>query len=107
MQGREFASRGVPMPLVAGLAISLVAGIAIGWMDSRPGWDDTGITVLSLLIASGVSAALAGRAPWLFAITTGIWVGVFELSGLAGGGPIAALAFSAVGATIGWLVGRR
>ncbi len=95
------------MRLAVALAISLIGGIAIGWMDSRPGFDDTGITVFSLLLASGIAAAVAGRAPWLFAISTGVWVGVFELSGLTGGGPLAALAFSAVGATVGWLVGRR
>jgi hypothetical protein len=93
--------------LLAALAISLAAGTLIGYVDSRPGWDDTALTVFSLLISSGVAAAIAGRAPWLFAIATGIWVPLFELPGLAGGGSLAALAFAAVGATGGWLVGRR
>jgi hypothetical protein len=93
--------------LLAGLAIALVAGIAIGYMDSRPGWDDTGITAVLLLIAAGVASAVAGRAPWVVAIAAGIWVPLFELPGLASGGSLLALVFSSVGAAIGWLIGRR
>ena len=51
----------VPARLGIGLAIALAMGIVIGFVDSRPGWDDTGITVVSLLLASGVAACVAGR----------------------------------------------
>ena len=92
--------------LVAGLAIAVVAGIAIGYVDSRPGWDDTGITAVSLVLAGGMAAFVAGRRPWLIALATGIWVPLLELPSLASGGPLAALVFAAVGAVIGWFVGR-
>jgi uncharacterized membrane protein (DUF441 family) len=92
---------------VAGLAIALVAGIGIGYMDSRPGFDDTGITAVSLVLAAGLAAVVAGRAPWLVAIATGIWVAAFELSSIGSGGPVAALVLAGIGATLGWLVARR
>jgi hypothetical protein len=107
VQGRAIGGRGVSPRLLAAFAIALVAGILIGYVDSRPGWDDTAITAFSLLLASGIAAAIADRAPWLFAIATGIWVPLFELPDLAGGGSLAAFAFAAVGAAIGWFVGRR
>jgi hypothetical protein len=97
----------VPERIGIGLAIALAMGIVIGFVDSRPGWDDTGITVVSLLLASGVAAGVAGRVPWLIALATGIWVPLFELSGLASGGPVLAVAFSGLGAAIGWLAARR
>ena len=93
--------------LIAGLAIAGVAGIAIGYVDSRPGWDDTGITAVSLLLAAGIAAFVARRFPWLVAVATGIWVPLFELPYLASGGPLAALVFAAVGAAIGWLIRRE
>ena len=89
------------------LAISLVGGIAIGWMDSGPGFDDTGVTAMSLFLVAGVASLVASRTPWLWAVLTGIWVPLFELPGLASGGTLMALAFSGVGATIGWLAARR
>jgi hypothetical protein len=42
--------------------VSLAAGGVIAWVDTRPGWDDTGITAGALLIVSGL-ASLAGL-PW-------------------------------------------
>lgn len=96
-----------PRRLAVALAISLAAGIAIGWMDSRPGFDDTGVTALALLLATAVASFVAPRIPWLWAVMTGIWVPLFELPSLASGGPILALVFSAIGAFIGWAAARR
>jgi hypothetical protein len=93
--------------LIAGLAIALVAGIAIGYIDSRPGWDDTGITAVSLLLAGGLAAFVARRLPWLVALATGIWVPLFEIPYVASGGPLAALVFAGAGAAVGWLIGRE
>jgi hypothetical protein len=104
---RALRPAAVSARLVVGLAIALVAGIAIGYIDSRPGWDDTGVTAVSLLLVAGVAAFVAGRAPWLVAIAAGIWVGAFEMSFIASGGPVAALALSGIGAAIGWLIARR
>ena len=93
--------------LVAGLGIALVAGIAIGYMDSRPGFDDTGVTAAALVFAAAIASLIARRAPWLIAVVTGIWVAIFELSSIGSGGPVAALALAGIGASFGWLVARR
>ena len=41
-------------------------GVAIAWVDTRPTWDDTGVTAGALLAASGIGA-LGGLRPWLAA----------------------------------------
>lgn len=50
----------------AAAALLLLAGIAIAWVDSRPTWDDTGVTAGALL-AAGAIGTLAGVRPWMAA----------------------------------------
>jgi hypothetical protein len=50
------------------LAAAIVAGLTIGWVDTRPTWDDTGITVgLTLLSSAAIGAAVSRRA-WIAAL---------------------------------------
>ena len=92
--------------LAAGVLISLVAGVLIGRLDSGAGWDDTAVTAGLLVISAGLASFIAGQFPWLFAVTTGMFVPLFELPGLAGGGSLGALLFSSIGAGLGWLAAR-
>ena len=85
----------------------LFRSLAIGYVDSRPGWDDTGVTAVSLVVVTGVAAFVAGRAPWAIALLGGKWVPLIELSSSSYGGPPTALVFSGIGAAIGWLIGRK
>lgn len=84
----------------------------IAWIDSRPGFDDTGVTAVGLALAAGVAAYVGGRLPWLWALATGIWVPLLEFTGPAGSASLAALLFSGAGAAAGWFLaggagGRR
>jgi hypothetical protein len=92
--------------LAAGVLVSLIAGVMIGRLDAGPGWDDTAITAVLLVAASAASALIAGRFPWLFAITTGMFVPLFELPGLANGGALAAFLFSGIGSFGAWFATR-
>jgi hypothetical protein len=56
------------------LALALGLGLFIAWMDSRPHWDDTGITAASLLLSAGLTGFLARRRPWLLGLAVGLWV---------------------------------
>ena len=56
------------------LPIAILCGLGISWMDSRPGWDDTGVTAGALLLASGIIALLAPRRVWLIALAVGVWI---------------------------------
>ncbi|MCK9640589.1 MAG: hypothetical protein M0R39_11835 [Prolixibacteraceae bacterium] len=56
------------------LVLSLVAGVVIAWMDSRPGWDNTGITAGTIVLVSALFGYLWPSRPWIWALTVSLWV---------------------------------
>lgn len=84
---------------------AFAAGLAIGLMDSSPGWDSTGITAGLLFLAAGLVGAVAGDRPWLWALLVGLPTPLLEVSGGAVGS-LGAVAFAAIGAGVGWAIGR-
>ncbi len=94
------------------LVVALALGAGIGWMDNRPGWDDTGITALALVIAGALMGSLFPRRPWLWAILIWIWLPAWSIvkAGTVTPGMIAwviVLAFPMAGALLGTVVRRR
>ena len=61
------------------LLLAMSAGLVIAYIDSRPNWDDTGISFFLLLFSSSVCAFLYFRRPWLIALIVGIWIPLFNL----------------------------
>jgi hypothetical protein len=53
--------------LIVLVAVALALGGAIAWVDSSPGWDDTGITAFALAGAAGL-VSLLGLRFWLAAV---------------------------------------
>ncbi len=87
------------------LVVSAVAlGLMIAWVDTRPTWDDTGITVFALLIGSGIIGLLAGKRPWLFALAVGIWLPLWYILTKHDLAMVFLLAFPFVGVYFGWAV---
>lgn len=78
--------------------VAVAIGLTLGYLDSRPSWDDTGITAGLLLLTSAMVAGLSGRRPWLWALLIGIWTPLLEVWGVAGLASLAALAVSSIGA---------
>jgi hypothetical protein len=97
------AMRARELPLIVGAA---VVGAAIAFVDSRPGWDDTGITVGLLVLAAGVVAGASGRRPWMWALLVGAWTPAVEVATGGSAASFAALGFAAVGALGGWALRR-
>ena len=60
-------------------ALSVLAGLFIAYVDSRPTWDDTGITAGALLLSSGLLTLLGYRRPWLIALAIGLWMPIYEI----------------------------
>ncbi len=58
---------------------SVLLGLLIAYIDSRPTWDDTGITVMALLAGGVLIGLLSGRRPWLFALAFGIWIPLWNI----------------------------
>lgn len=95
------------MPLarrvLVGSGLALVAGLAIAWVDTRPGWDDTGITVGLVTIAAG-GASLVGAPFWLAALLVSGPMIVREIAG--GYAVLVSLPIALVAAGLGALVKR-
>jgi hypothetical protein len=87
-------------------AVAVGLGLLLGYVDSRPTWDDTGISAGLLLISSGILGALGPERPWLWALCVGIWILVFGISTGMNFGSLIALAVAFAGAYSGMLVRR-
>ena len=59
--------------------LAAVLGIAIAWIDSRPNWDDTGITVFMVLIVALFCGYLAAKKTWLIALAVSVWIPLFGI----------------------------
>lgn len=59
---------------LAMIGAAICVGLAIAWVDSRPHWDDTGITAGALLLSSAIFGAASPGKPWLWALSIGIWI---------------------------------
>ena len=88
------------------VTIALGLGIAIALIDSGPGWDDTGVTVGLMGLASAGVAFASGRQPWLWALLVGLPLPAVEIATSGATGSLAALLFAAIGAGVGWLLAR-
>ena len=86
---------------------ALLAGVAIGFVDSRPTWDDTGVTAVSLLLAAGVLAATRPRLWWLAGLLVGLPVLGFNYLAHGRFDSAIAIAFALAGAGAGAWLGRR
>ena len=88
------------------LAFGAIIGAVIGYVDSRPTWDDTGITAVAIFLSAAILAALRPRFVWLVGFIVGIPVLAFNVAVRGGFGSAGALAIGIVGAGFGRLVGR-
>jgi len=92
--------------LIGMLLVAFLVGGLIAWIDSRPGWDDTGITVgLLVLVCAGFGALQPARA-WLWALAVGIWLPLVEIALTGHLGSLVAIAIAFAGAYAGALARR-
>lgn len=96
-------------PLLS-IVVAVAAGLGIAYLDSQPGWDDTGITAAGLAIAALAAVLIEGSGRVLrvaaLAVLVGIWIPLFEIAAPGTYGPLLAFVFSAVGAFVGWVIVR-
>jgi hypothetical protein len=59
---------------LSAFTLAIVLGIGISYIDSHPGWDDTGVTTLIIFLTSGLCGYMAPQKPWSIALAVGIWV---------------------------------
>lgn len=100
-----------PLPSVyrfqAFLVVAAIAiGVLIAWIDSRPAWDDTGITAMMVLGSAGVFSFAQPMRPWLWALSVGIWIPVQGIIAQGNVESILALVIAFVGAYAGMTIRR-
>jgi hypothetical protein len=88
------------------LAAALAAGGLIAYVDSRPGWDDTGVSAAAIFGLCGLFGAAGPGRPWLWAVAVGAWVPAFGLALSANYGALLALPVAFAGAYAGAAVRR-
>ncbi|HET6350251.1 MAG TPA: hypothetical protein VFH88_14325 [Candidatus Krumholzibacteria bacterium] len=87
------------------LMVAFGFGAAITWIDTRPTWDDTGITAAMILVSTATLGFVNPSRAWVFALAVASWIPAF---GLLHGNhtTVMALAFGFAGAFSG-AVARR
>ncbi len=87
--------------------IAVCCGAAITYVDSRPNWDDTGITAIAILVTSGVISFLSPYRWWLWAIAVGIWIPLLAIIRAQNFAAILSLVVAFLGAVLGMLIRNR
>jgi hypothetical protein len=87
-------------------AIALLLGLGIGYVDSRPTWDDTGITAGAVFLCAFVTAASSPRWAWLSGLAVGLPVLAFDAVLRGSYASAAAVGIGLVAAGIGYGAGK-
>ncbi|MCX6539258.1 MAG: hypothetical protein NT151_10060 [Acidobacteria bacterium] len=86
------------------LAVALVLGGLITYVDSQPTWDDTGVTALAILVTCGSLGFMAPKRPWLWALAVGLWIPLLGIVGTHNYGSLLALLIAFAGAYAGMAI---
>jgi hypothetical protein len=81
------------------MVFALVAGAAIAWVDSRPTWDDTGVSAALVFFAAALASVLRVRPVLAIVFVAGPLIAVSLVHGDNGG--LLAGFIAALGALIG------
>jgi hypothetical protein len=84
------------------LVAAVIFGLLVAYVDTRPNWDDTGITVFALLIGSAMIGLLLEKRPWLYALAIGLWLPLWYILTTHNLSMLLLLAIPFIGVFIGW-----
>jgi hypothetical protein len=86
------------------LVVAILCGLFLAYVDSSPGWDDTGITAGGLLVAAGLFTLLGHPRPWLIGLAVGIWIPLLYIYQNQAFSMLFVLIIPMIGAYAGWAV---
>jgi hypothetical protein len=88
--------------------LALILRLAIAYVDSSPGWDDTGVSAGAVLGTSSLFDLLYPARPWLWAVAVGVWIPASGIVREFNYASLLVLVFSFTGAYGGpWCAGLR
>jgi hypothetical protein len=91
------------------LVAAIACGLAIAYVDSRPTWNDTGITAGTMSLGAAALGLAGPRRPWLWALGVGIWIPAYALVRAPSPGALSmliVLVFPLAGAYLGMALRR-
>ncbi len=88
------------------LSAAIAVGLLIAWVDSRPTWDDAGITAGVVFLTAAFFSAIRPVRPWIWALAAGAWIPFFGIALHHNSGSLLALAPALVGAYAGAMARR-
>lgn len=83
------------------LLLSAISGIFIAWVDSTPGWDDSGITAGLIVLTSALFGFLHPDRPWIWGLATGIWIPMHSIFASGNYKMLFVTVFAFIGAYLG------
>jgi hypothetical protein len=92
------------MSFIVSVSLTVVFGIAIACIDSRPNWDDSGISAFLIVISAAVCAFLAREKPWLIALAVAVCIPIYGILTTQNFGSLLALVIGFGGAYAGYLI---
>jgi hypothetical protein len=88
------------------LVSALLFGLLLAWVDTRPGWDDTGLMVGVIFLVTLFLGVVMPEHAWLWALAVGGWIPLVEISRSGNFGALLALVAAFAGAYTGAFVRR-
>jgi hypothetical protein len=82
---------------------ALLYGAVLAWIDTRPNWDDTGISAALVVAGSAVLAAMAPSLWPVIALAVTLPLVAANVAGTGTWAAVLAIPFGLVGALVGWL----
>ncbi len=86
------------------LVVAILSGMFLAYMDSSPGWDDTGISAGGLLICAALVTLLGHPRPWLIGLAVGLWIPLLYIYQSQAYSMLIVLIIPMIGAYAGWVV---
>ncbi len=83
------------------MPLALVLGLLIAFVDSSPGWDDTGISAAAVFTSCGILGVVHPVRAWQWALAVGLWIPVLGIALHGNYESWAALAVALAGACAG------
>jgi hypothetical protein len=90
---------------VVSRVLALVIGAVIGFIDSRPHWDDTGVTAAMVLLSAAVLAGIWPRLHWQLACCIAIPIVLFNLVTTGRVDAVVAIVIALIGSALGRAIG--
>jgi hypothetical protein len=84
------------------LILALGSGLLIAWVDSRPSWDDTGISAAAVFLACAMLGMVMPKRAWLWALLVGAWIPLIGIIAHHNFGSLLALVIAFAGAYLGY-----